>query len=141
MPHPGPWRAAKGGFSFDITIELHISEGEKPGGFSNTDTASWLMALLRLGHAPYLTAPVTIDMPFSQAAHSEITPIIAPLEVQDRHFFRSDERSEELSIVELEWLKDAWELSADLARTNPQFQTAVLACDSCRVRSAPLNRC
>lgn len=23
-PHPGPWRAANGGYSFDITIELRI---------------------------------------------------------------------------------------------------------------------
>lgn len=91
--------------------------------------------MLRLGFAPYLTAPVTIDMPFSEAARSEIEPTIAPLEIQDRNFFRSDERSEEIPINELDWLKDSWHVSAELAQENPQLLTAVLAWDSCRVRT------
>lgn len=125
----------KGGFSFDITIELRIGEGRNPAGFSVVETATWIVALLRLGFAPYLTAPVTIDMPFSEAARSEVEPTITPLEVQDRNFFRSDERSEEIPRGELDWLKDTWHSSAELAQANPQLLTGVLAWDSCRART------
>ena len=134
-PHPGPWRAANGGFSFDITIELRIGDGRKPGSFNVVETATWIVALLRLGFAPYLTAPVTINMPFSEAARREVEPTITPLEIQDRNFFKSDERSEEIPLGKLEWLKATWHSSAELARANPQLLTAVLACDSRRVRT------
>ncbi len=134
-PHPAPWRAARGGLSFDITIELRIDDGRKPGGFDAVETASWIVALLRLGFAPYLTAPVTIDMPFSDAAQSGVEPTITPLEIQDRNFFRSEERSDEIPLGELDWLKATWHSSAELAQAHPQLLTAVLAWDSCRVRT------
>ncbi len=134
-PHPGPWRAANGGFSFDITIELRIGDGEKPDGFNDTETAAWILALLRLGYAPYLTAPVAIDMPFSQAVRSEVAPTITPLETQARNFFKSAERPEEIPLHELEWLKTAWHPAAELARANPQLLTALQAFDSSRVRT------
>lgn len=134
-PHPAPWRAAHGGFSFDITIELRISEGRKPGGFNGAETATWIVALLRLGVAPYLTAPVTINMPFSEAARSEVEPTIKPLEIQDRIFFKDNERSEEVPLRELDWLKATWHSSAELAQKNSKLLNAVLACDSCRVRT------
>lgn len=74
-------------------------------------------------------------MPFAEAARSEIEPKITPLEIQDRNFFKSDERSEEIPLSELDWLKATWHSSAELARTYPQLLTAVLACDSCRTRT------
>lgn len=134
-PHPGPWRAAKGGFSFDITIELRIGDGPKPGGLSDVETASWIVALLRLGYAPYLQAPVTIDIPFSQAARSEVAPTISPLETEERSFHKGAERNEEIPLKDLEWLKAAWHVSAELAHANPTLRTALLAYDSCRVRT------
>lgn len=115
-------------------MELRIGDGQKPRGFNDAETATWILALLRLGCAPYLIAPVTIDMPFSEAAQSEVAPTITPLEVQDR-FFRSDGRPEEIPLKELEWLKTIWHPAAELARANPQLLTALLACDSCRVRT------
>jgi hypothetical protein len=47
-------------------------------------------------------------MPFSEAARSEVEPTITPLEIQDRNFFKSDERSEEIPLGKLEWLKATW---------------------------------
>lgn len=134
-PHPGPWRAARGGFSFDITIELRIRDGEKPGGFNEVDTAAWIVALLRLGIAPYLTAPVTIDVPFSEAAQSRIEPTIQPMEVQSGIFFKPEGRGEEIPFEELDWLKTTWHSSAELARRHPPLLTAVMAWDSCRTRT------
>ena len=79
-------------------------------------------------------------MPFSEAARSEVEPTITPLEIQDRNFFKSDERSEEIPLGKLEWLKATWHSSAELAQANPQLLTAVLACDSCRgPHTHPLN--
>lgn len=133
--HPGPWRAAKGGFSFDITIELRINDADKPGSFTAIETAAWILALFRLGFAPYLSAPVTIDMPFSEAASGEVEPTIRPLEVQAGYFSKSDQRSEEIPLVELQWLKANWHSSGELAKANPRLLTAILACDSCRARA------
>ena len=36
--HPGPWRAAKGGFSFDITIELRINGLPQTSRFQRSGT-------------------------------------------------------------------------------------------------------
>ncbi|MDR6954583.1 hypothetical protein J2X65_003957 [Ancylobacter sp. 3268] len=133
-PHPAPWRAAKGGFSFDITIELRIGDGYQRGGFNITETATLIVALARLGFTPYLAAPVTIDMPFSEAAQSKVEPTITPLEIQSHNFLKGNDRPEELSLDELNWLKDTWHPLTELVQTNPQFLAALLAWDSCRVR-------
>lgn len=137
--HPPPWRPAEGGFSFDITMELRIGEGSKPGGLNVTETAAWIVAVLRLGFAPHLMAPVTINMPFSEAAGSKIQPKITPLEIEPRSVPKIVERHEEIPLAQLEWLKGIWHSSAELARAHPKLMTALLAWDACRMR-APVSQ-
>src|SRR5262245_20150838 len=48
-PHPTPWRAARGGSSYDIEIELAVPTCQKlPGGLGAKDAAWLIAALLRL---------------------------------------------------------------------------------------------
>ena len=134
-PHPGPWRAAHGGFAHDITIELRVPARGRPGGFTSKDAMWWIIALLRISSAPYLTAPVTIDMPFAKAAASEREPTISPFEIEQRIFHKPKAAKEELKLGELCWVRDNWIRAAELAHANPKFLTAFQAWDSCRVKA------
>jgi hypothetical protein len=133
--HPAPWRAADGGFAFDIEIELRVAPSSSADGMSLEDRAAWILAVLRVGYAPYLSAPVTIDMPFNAAARSAREPRITPLEIAPRNFYKPEDMAEDLPDAALQWLREAWPQAAALARSHPSFRTALLACDGCRVRT------
>jgi hypothetical protein len=79
-PHPTPWRAANGGSSFEINVELEISNDVSGLWLSNTHKLESLVTLLRLTCAPTLIAPVKLNMLFESAAAEE-NPEILPHEV------------------------------------------------------------
>jgi hypothetical protein len=107
-PHPSPWRAAKGGFAYDITIELKVPNEQILAGLNAEEAMRWVMALLRLSYAPYLTAPVTIDMPFADAAHSKIEPTITPFEVEPRFFVKPEDSLSNRKIDQESWSSITW---------------------------------
>lgn len=47
-PHPGPWEAAKGGYGYDIHVEIEVPEGVQFEPFDHLNSVWWLAALLRL---------------------------------------------------------------------------------------------
>ena len=47
--HPGPWRAARGGYGYDIEVEIAVSnEGSLPANLSREDTV-WQLRLFEVG--------------------------------------------------------------------------------------------
>ena len=132
--HPPPWRAARGGFAYDITVELRVPNQSLPGGFEPEETLWWILALLRIGYAPFITAPVTIDMPFADASTSAFEPTITPFEVEPPLFGVVEERSK-TELGHLAWLQESWVRAAELANRHPKLLTAIKACDGCRVRA------
>ncbi|MBF0463143.1 MAG: hypothetical protein HQL87_17385 [Magnetococcales bacterium] len=56
--HPGPWKSASGGFSFDVSAELLIPENIEAEFGSKIGVARTLVFLLRLGVNPAITLPV-----------------------------------------------------------------------------------
>lgn len=132
--HPPPWRAARGGFAYDITVELRVPNQSLPGGFEPKETLWWILALLRIGYAPSIAAPVTIDMPFADAPTSALEPTITPFEVETPLFGVVEERSE-IELGHLSWLQESWVRAANLASRHPKLLTAIKACDGCRVRA------
>jgi hypothetical protein len=92
-PHPAPWRAARGGFGYDIEVELAVPTGQKlPGGLSSEDAVWLIAALLRLAEYAYLMVPVISDVSFSDAATSKQEPLLRPFEIEPRILHAGDEQ-------------------------------------------------
>jgi hypothetical protein len=132
--HPGPWRAAGGGFGYDVTIQLEVPHGKLPAGLTTERAGWWIVALLRIAHAPYVFAPVTIDTPFEKASTSAKEPTIAPLEVERPRTRRPDDRGEALELSWLAWLAVNWVEVVEMMTAHPKALAAFEALDSCRVQ-------
>lgn len=135
-PHPGPWRAARGGLSIDITAELCVPTDDLPFSLTTDDLAWWVLALLRLSYRPYVFAPVVSDVSFTEAATSDLEPTLTPWEIEPPRFGRPADRSAALSEEEQRWLRSNWLGAVQLGAQNPKFMTALEAFDSCRTGRA-----
>ncbi|MGY0778502.1 hypothetical protein ACW7BC_11470 [Azospirillum argentinense] len=136
--HPAPWRAARGGFSYDIEAELAVpTTSELPGGMNAEDVVWLVVALLRLAKYLYLMVPIISDHPFDAAATSEQEPVLQPFEVEPRILKAADSQISMLEAEELEWVKSVWPRTAELLRTCPSLNIALRAADACTVRGRP----
>lgn len=137
-PHPAPWRAARGGFSYDVEIELAVPTGQKlPGGLSSKDAVWLIAALLRLAEYAYLMVPVISDVSFGDAATSKQEPLLRPFEIEPRILHAGSEELSRLKTEDLSWVKSVWPRTADLMRTCPPLNMALRAADACTVRDRP----
>lgn len=133
-PHPAPWRAAGGGYGYDILIELAVPKDEAlPGGLNADDTVWLIAALLRLAEHLYLMVPVVSDTPFANAAAAAREPILRPFEIEPR-FLQTTESSEpHLDPQHLAWVQSVWPGTAELLRTCSRFHMALRAADACTI--------
>ncbi|MDE0921523.1 hypothetical protein [Aurantimonas coralicida] len=135
QPHSAPWRAAKGGFAYDIEVELAVPIGDKlPGGLSGEDTVWLIAALLRLANYPHLVVPILSDVAFDAAATSKQEPALQPFETEPRIFRSGNDEITPLKAEDLLWVKSVWARTAELIRTCPPFNMALRAADVCSVR-------
>jgi len=128
--HPAPWKAASGGFSFDVQAELLVPSqlGEKYE--STVSVARTILFLLRVGINPAITLPVFSNYAFSTLPLvGESQAKLIPFEVQHRHF--------PLGIVggactgeSLKWVAERWSTTHRLSTSNAEFALAVDALDS-----------
>jgi len=125
QPHPGPWKAARGGFAFDITAELFIpSSLEKEYG-SNVDLALLLVFLLRLGVNPAVTLPAFANASFNRLAEmADADVLLQPFEIEKRYF--------PLGVVggrvvapAIIWVKERWPIAHKLIKKHAEFELAV----------------
>lgn len=129
-PHPAPWKAARGGFDFDIHAELMIPAKVEEKYNDKMDVVRVIIFLLRLGCNPAITAPVFSNYPFeiiSEIADNEA--ILMPYEVQPRHFPLGVNGSS-LDRDAIEWTKDSWPTVYRLMSESSEFSLAVEALDS-----------
>jgi hypothetical protein len=135
---PGPWRAARGGFGYDIEVELAVpSDRELPGGLSAEDTVWLIGALLRLTEYPHLMVPVISDLSFCVAPTSRQEPLLRPYEIEARILRSGGEEPSRISAKNLSWIKSVWERTAELMRKNAPLNMALRAADACTIRSRP----
>lgn len=133
--HPAPWRAARGGFGYDIEAELAVpTGGNLPGGLS-ADDAVWLVAaLMRLAEYAYLMVPVISDVSFDAAPTAKQEPILRPFEIEPRILHAGGDEVSRLTTENLSWGKTVWPRTAELMRTYPPLSMALRAADACTVR-------
>ncbi len=131
---PGPLRAARGGFAYDVECELSVGLNEPLPAGLNAEGAAWLIvALLRLANYPQLMMPVISDVSFSEAARSSHEPTLTPCEIEPRLFRSVDEKLTYLRAQDLEWVKSVWPQTAEMMKSSPTFAAAFRAADVCNV--------
>jgi hypothetical protein len=137
-PHPAPWRTARGGFGYDVEIELEVPVDQKlPGELSGEDTVWLIAALLRLAEFPYLMVPVISNVSFGAAATTEREPLLRPLELEPRILQAGEKVSSRIKTDNLSWVKSVWPRTAEMMRNCPPFRMALRAADNCTVQGRP----
>jgi hypothetical protein len=133
--HPAPWKAAKGGFEYDIEIEIEAPvESPSGSGFDAKATIWWIAALLRLAHVPFLAIPVLSDHPFDGVAHMSDEPILQPFEIEQRIFQPAEASNRILDTDLLNWTRDSWAAGGRLLISHPKFHSALRAFDAASIK-------
>ncbi|MGD1155987.1 MAG: hypothetical protein ABSA41_09180 [Terriglobia bacterium] len=133
--HPGPWKAAKGGFGYDIEVEVRSPPRTCLGdSFDARKTIWWIAALLRLAKAPFLSVPVLSDHPFQSVPGIEEECTLQPFETEQRLFQVAEPSNRVIEETTLSWVKEKWIPAGNLLSSNSKFYTAFRAFDCATVR-------
>jgi hypothetical protein len=133
--HPAPWKAAKGGFGFDIHIELRVPDEPLLGnGIPARETIWWIAALFRLALFPFLTVPVISDHSFDSASNIDAEPTLEPFETKHRILVPADESRRVIKVDNLQWIRAKWLDSGRMLDSNGSFHAAIKAFDSATVQ-------
>lgn len=128
--HAGPWKAARGGFAFDITAELFIPAALEEKYESKVGLARLLVSLLRLGVNPAITLPAFANASFSALTKmSDAEVILQPFEIERRHF-PLGVAGGLVTASAAEWVRSRWPTAFKLANSHAEFQLAADALDS-----------
>lgn len=130
-PHPAPWKAVSGGFSFDIQAELHVPLNfTRRQWFDRLNTVWWLLSLIRIRTAPNAVVPVIASMPFAEIPSAECEPRFWPLEMSP-HRLVAVRTHGSSTVADLEWIRLHWLQAGALMGQNEDFNVAFQAFDHC----------
>ena len=133
--HPGPWKAAKGGFGYDIEVEIQVPiDGTRSSSTQATDTIWLFAALVRLAKCPYLMVPVISSQSFDAIRDSKEEPTLEPLETERRLFAPTEQSYAVLDSELLSWISCVLPTTADLMSRDTRFDSAFRAFDLCTIR-------
>lgn len=125
----GKMSAVSEGISLNVQLEIFIpSSFQLPDFFDRLNTLWWLTALMRLRGAHRAQLPVISDRPFSEIAENWNKAEAIPVEIVPRQL-PTAENIEELSLADLQWLKDVWLTGAKLMRKHSAFNDVFQALD------------
>jgi hypothetical protein len=131
-PHPAPWRLAKGGFGYDISVELRVPTGiPLPGSLDSRDTIWLIAALLRLARFPYLMVPIVSDRALSSVIGLVGEPVLEPLETERRLLQPAEKSGAVIGRDASEWIREFWPVTAELLEKHKRFASALRAFDAC----------
>jgi Apea-like HEPN len=131
-PHPAPWSAVKGGFGFDMWVELEIPPSSVSGLSHAPDfVAWWITALLRLRVGPTFIVPIVGEQSFATAKTDHSQATYYPVEMESRRLVLSSDARSEIAELDVAWLEKFWMSAADLFSGNGAFQLLFEATDQC----------
>lgn len=104
-PHPPPWKAARGGLAFDVTIEIALAQSVRPTGFDRLNTLWWVLALMRLISGAPLRMPVVSDTPFAAVPSSAVEPNLWTIEMPPTQLALAGNPAREISLEHLDWMR------------------------------------
>jgi hypothetical protein len=127
--HPAPWKAAKGGFSFDISAELFIPEAVDAVFGSQLEVIQTLIFLLRLNVNPAVTLPVFSNHAFAALPEvSDDEAQLFPYEIYPR-YFPLGVTGGSATAEAIGWVAERWQVAYELIHTSAEFSLAVAAID------------
>jgi hypothetical protein len=123
-PHPAPWVAVRGGYTFESRVEVAISDVSSLGGLSATVLAWLLAAVLRLQIETPVRMAVLGGMPFDEMGErwKEASPVAFEQAAQQIGAFR-DHRVE-ATPDDLRWLSEMLPVAAHLYH-DERFSRAI----------------
>ncbi|RTL50762.1 MAG: hypothetical protein EKK40_11655 [Bradyrhizobiaceae bacterium] len=128
--HPGPWKAARGGFGQDITAQITIPTSAGPSVDDRMVIAKTIVFLLRLWTDPSIVMPALSNIPFSQIAHADDgVAQIMPLEHR-RRIFQLGLVDQSQVLDSLTWVVDNFTSALTLTKESAEFRLAAHALDS-----------
>lgn len=105
LPHPGPWKAASGGMSFDVVAQVSLDKDIRPTNFNRLNTLWWITSLLRLMHSIGMRVPIVSDTSFLESLEAQEEPVFWPMELDKRGIaFDGFASGFELTTSSLEWI-------------------------------------
>lgn len=133
--HPAPWKSAKGGFGYDIAVEICVPPKTGRGEpLDARETIWWIAALLRIARFPNLTVPVISDCSFRDIPQLDREPTLTPFEVEERIFAAHKSTTPILDDDSLRWVSDKWRPVGRPLETNAKFYSALKAFDGASIR-------
>src|ERR1019366_3599228 len=137
-PSPGPWKTVSGGQSRYIYYELHIPiEFDKDEWFDRINTAWWIMSLLRLKGFSFLIGPVISNYSFSDIGELDLNANFITVEFNNQQLPHKDDLKKNITIAELNWVKENWYSSGMLFRNNETYSDSYRAIDRCIHENRP----
>ena len=129
--HPPPWKAAQGGFGYDITAELIVPETVEPAWWGDRlKLIRWVIALLRLWANPNVSAPVSSNLPFADAkVAKDNETMLIPHEVTPRGIQLQTPDGATVTVEQLSWVVENWESGEFLLGGSAPFHLAIEALD------------
>ncbi|WP_421901826.1 hypothetical protein [Maridesulfovibrio sp.] len=129
--HPAPWKPAKGGFSYDIEVEIVVSPNNQLSIYYPQHEIVWIIAsLLRITQYPYLSVPVLSGMSFNAVSRSSKETLITPFEIEKRYFSKPLEGESVLNNDVLEWMQQNIVSVVKMLNSHPKLYNALKAFDS-----------
>jgi hypothetical protein len=128
--HPPPWVAVRGGFSFDLTVQLEI-----PGSTVETlaidpmHVAWWITAMLRLRVGPTLLVPVIGEQSFQSAKERNSNAVYHPIETESQILVLDTEGRRNISETDAAWVAKYWVEASALYQSSDGFRTLLEAAD------------
>jgi hypothetical protein len=133
--HPGPWKAARGGFGYDIHVEIQVPiDGDRSGTVQAMDKIWLFAALVRLARCPYLMVPVISSHSFATIRESKEEPVLEPLETESRLFAPTEQSNSVIDSELLSWISRVLPTTTDLMSRDARFDSAFRAFDLCTIR-------
>jgi len=128
--HPGPWKSANAGLSFDVEVEIFV-----PGDlalndwFDSLNTIWWTAALLRLRVSPHIRVPVVSVDALATLEELKGDARVSVLEIQQRALVEEIAAPPRISGADLDWLTSRWLSGGRLYREHANFANAFMAFD------------
>ncbi len=125
--HPAPWKAAAGGFSFDVTAELFVPSAVVADPSERFRIARTIVFLLRLRIDPACTAPVLSNYSFADLPRiADAETKLLPFEVLPRYFPLSIDDGIATD-DKIEWVRANWKTTNRFIVESSEFALAVEA--------------